>query len=362
MTPLPPMDATAQSSSHVIRPRLPAWAINLGLTVLIAALYPIDRVMERHMDPYFLRVLILVGINVILATSLNLINGITGQFSLGHAGFMAVGAYVVGSAMESFQPGYGATMLVFPALLVLGGVLAAAAGLAIGIPTLRLRGDYLAIATLGFGEIIYVIINATEHVGRFHVGGASGLHGIPIVTNFFWTYVVATVCVVSVWRLAYSTKGLAFRAVREDEVAAAAMGVDTTYYKVLAFVIGAFFAGVAGGLLATFDGSLAPDSFRFTRSIEIVVMVVLGGAGSITGSLLAAGVLTVLPEVLRQFADWRMIVYSLALILTMLLRPEGLLGSREIWWTKRRQNHLGRGGDVVPGANAMAGKGGTGEA
>jgi branched-chain amino acid transport system permease protein len=167
---------------------------------------------------------------------------------------------------------------------------------------------------------------------------------------------MAVVCVVCVWRLAYSTKGLAFRAVREDEVAAAAMGVDTTYHKVAAFVIGAFFAGVAGGLLATYDGNLAPESFRFTRSIEIVVMVVLGGSGSITGSILAAVVLTFAPEFLRFFADWRMVIYSLVLILMMLLRPEGLLGSREIWWTKRRQQR--RGFDVIPAANApISGKG-----
>jgi branched-chain amino acid transport system permease protein len=197
-------------------------------------------------------------------------------------------------------------------------------------------------------------------VGAFEVGGASGLHNIPILTNFFWVYATAIVCVVAVWRLAYSTKGLAFRAVREDEVAAAAMGVDTTYHKVTAFVIGAFFAGIAGGLLATYDGNLAPESFRFMRSIEIVVMVVLGGSGSITGSILAAAVLTFLPEFLRAFANWRMIVYSLALILAMLLRPEGILGGREIWWSRRKLSYPGRarGLQVVPASNAPVERGG----
>jgi len=331
-------------SPHVVRPTLPAWAINLAIVVLIAALYPLSRLLDRHMDEYYLRIIVLVGINVTLATSLNLINGITGQFSLGHAGFMALGAYAVGSAMHKYDPAGVAGEFALLGLLILGGLIAAAAGLVVGIPALRLRGDYLAIATLGLGEIIFIIINATEHVGPFHVGGASGLHGIPNPRpdlNFFWVYAAAVVCVVTVWRLAYSTKGLAFRAVREDEVAAAAMGVDTTYHKVAAFVIGAFFAGVAGGLLACYDGNLAPESFRFMRSIEIVVMVVLGGSGSITGSILAAAVLTCLPEFLRAFANWRMIVYSLALILTMLLRPEGLLGSREIWWTRRRQGPVG---------------------
>ena len=340
--------------SHVTRPRLPAWAMNLIITLLIDALYPLSAVMEGHMDPYFLRIIVLIGMNVILATSLNLINGITGQFSLGHAGFMALGAYTVGSAMHRYAPGGAGGEFAFLGLLLVGGLIAALAGLVIGVPTLRLRGDYLAIATLAFGEIIFIIINATEGIGHFHVGGASGLHGIPVHTNFFWVYMAAVVCVVAVWRLAYSTKGLAFRAVREDEVAAAAMGVDTTYHKVAAFVIGAFFAGIAGGLLAAYDGNLAPESFRFIRSIEIVVMVVLGGSGSITGSILAAAVLTFLPEVLRAFADWRMIVYSLALILTMLLRPEGLLGSREIWWSRRKLNYAPeeRRLEVVPAANA----------
>jgi branched-chain amino acid transport system permease protein len=331
---------SSQPQSHVIRPRLPVWLINLSITLFILALFPTGRAMEKYMDPYFLRIVILIGLNVILAASLNLINGITGQFSLGHAGFMALGAYVTGSAMQRYDPsgaaGHGMLLLT----LIIGGVVAAVAGLIVGVPALRLRGDYLAIATLGFGEIIYTMINATDHIGRFEIGGASGLHGIPIWTNFFWTYAWVVVCVVAVWRLAYSTKGLAFRAVREDEIAAAAMGVDTTYHKAAAFVIGAFFAGVAGGLLATYDGNLAPESFRFTRSIEIVVMVVLGGSGSITGSILAALVLTFAPEMLRFFADWRMVIYSLVLIITMLVRPEGLLGNREIWWTRRRQRPL----------------------
>jgi branched-chain amino acid transport system permease protein len=327
--------------THVVRPWLPVWVINSIITGLVLLLFPLGGVMEKFMDPYYLRIVNLIGMSVILAVSLNLINGITGQFSLGHAGFMALGAYVTGSAMLHYNPtgaaGHGSFLL----MLIIGGLVAAVAGLAVGIPALRLSGDYLAIATLGFGEIIYTIINATDHIGPFEIGGASGLHGIPIRTNFFWTYATVVVCVVCVWRLAYSMKGLAFRAVREDEVAAAAMGVDTTYHKVAAFVIGAFFAGVAGGLLATYESDLAPESFRFSRSIEIVVMVVLGGSGSITGCILAAVVLTVAPEMLRFFSEWRMVIYSLVLIVTMLVRPEGLLGSREIWWRRRVQRTAG---------------------
>ena len=328
-------NAALTSQSNVVRPRLPVWVLNLLITVFVVSLYPLNGVLEKFMDPYYLRIVIFIGMNIILATSLNLFNGITGQFSLGHAGFMALGAYVTGSAMLRYNPEGMAGSFAQLGMLVAGGIVAALAGLVVGIPALRLRGDYLAIATLGFGEIIYTIINATDQIGKFEIGGASGLHGIPIRTNFFWTFAFAIVCVVCIWRLAYSTKGLAFRAVREDEIAAAAMGVDTTFYKVTAFVIGAFFAGVAGGLLATYDGNLAPESFRFSRSIEIVVMVVLGGSGSITGAILAAVVLTCAPELLRFFSDWRMVIYSLALIVTMLVRPEGLLGRREIWWRRR---------------------------
>ena len=328
--------ASIASTSHISRPRLPVWVINSALVLLIAAMWPLHRVLAENMNPYYLRILILIGLNVILATSLNLINGITGQFSLGHAGFMAIGAYAAGSLMKYFGPTGTQSAIALPALLAVGGFWAAVAGLLVGIPTLRLRGDYLAIATLGFGEIINTLIVNTEQIGPFEIGGSSGLHGIPIRTDFFWAYAAAIVCVASVWRLAYSAKGLAFRAVREDEVAAAAMGIDTTYYKVLAFVIGAFFAGVAGGLYATFDGNLAPESFRFMRSIEIVVMVVLGGSGSVTGAVVAAAVLTYLPEQLRFSNEWRMVIYSLALILMMILRPEGLLGGRELFRWRRR--------------------------
>jgi branched-chain amino acid transport system permease protein len=309
------------------------------------------------MDPYFLLIVVLIGINVILATSLNLIIGITGQFSLGHAAFMGLGAYAAGIVLRHYEirePAGGAinalVMLKLAGALIFGGIIAAAAALIIGIPTLRLRGDYLAIATLGFGEIVFVLIINTEQIGPFYVGGNSGLHGIPIYLNtrFFWTFFWVVVCVVCVWRLVYSTKGKAFLAVREDEIAAAAMGVNTTFYKVAAFAIGAFFAGIAGGLSAIVTGKLDPSSYRFMRSIEIVVMVVLGGSGSISGAILAAAILTFLPEGLRFLKNvtsenfpvnqFRLIIYSLVLIVMMLLRPGGLLGRRGLWFTRRRLN------------------------
>ncbi len=323
---------------------IPAWVVNVGLTILIFALYPLDRLMQANLDDYYYLILVQIGLNIILATSLNLINGITGQFSLGHAAFMAIGAYTTGSILRHYAFGHTGEpkyVAMFFGVLLLSGLLAAVAGLLIGIPVLRLRGDYLAIATLGFGEIIHTLIINTDQIGPLPIGGASGLHSIPLFNNFFWTYAVVVVCVVCIWRLVYSTKGKAFLAVREDEIAAAAMGVNTTYYKVAAFMIGAFFAGVAGGLSGTLTGNLDPESYRFMRSIEIVVMVVLGGSGSITGAIIAAAVLTYLPEGLRYVKEWtgedlRMVIYSVLLILMMLIRPEGLLGRREIWWTRKR--------------------------
>ncbi len=328
------------------RPFLPAWVVNVALVLLIVCLWPMNTLFEARLDSYFLLVLTLIGLNIILATSLNLINGITGQFSLGHAAFMAIGAYVTGVVLKHHvTPGEASTFgagAMFIGLVLLGGLAAAAAGLLIGIPVLRLRGDYLAIATLGFGEIVYTLIINTEKLGAYQVGGASGLHAIPAMNNFFWTYAFVVICVATIWRLVYSTKGKAFLAIREDEIAAAAMGVNTTFFKVAAFMIGAFFAGIAGGLWAALNGSIDPQSYRFMRSFEIVVMVVLGGSGSISGVIIAAVLLTCLPEALRPVKnltgeDFRMIIYSLLLIGMMLLRPQGLMGNRELWWTRRRR-------------------------
>ena len=303
----------------------------------LAGLLLLDVLLPRLLNPYLRQVAVLCGINVILAVSLNLINGFTGQFSIGHAGFMAIGAY--GSAMFSLHVGerwvsalaglgipavIAAGFALFVALL-LGGVLAAIAGYLVGLPSLRLRGDYLAIVTLGFGEIIRVLITNIDAVGA-----SRGLPGIPPWANFFWVGLgVAAVIMLSV-HLARSTHGRALFAIRDDEVAAEALGVDTTSYKVLAFVIGAFFAGIAGGLFAHYLSYLNPNSFTFIKSIEVIAMVVLGGMGSITGSVIAAILLTILPEVLRPVKDLRMIIYSLMLVILMITRPQGLLGDREL--------------------------------
>lgn len=287
-----------------------------------------------QINPYFLDVIISIGINVILAVSLNLINGYTGQFSLGHAGFMAVGAYASAALTMFLGPkllpeGAGllarsATGAWFLASLVGGGLAAAMAGLLVGIPSLRLKGDYLAIVTLGFGEIIRVIFRNVESVG-----GALGLNGIPAYTTLFWTFGFAAVTIYVVTCAVHSTYGRGFLAVHDDEIAAEAMGINTTRYKITAFVIGAFFAGIAGGLYGHFKLSIDPKGFDFVRSIEIVVMVILGGMGNTAGVIAAAILLTLLPEWLRKFQDYRMILYSAALIALMLLRPQGLFTFRK---------------------------------
>jgi branched-chain amino acid transport system permease protein len=315
----------------------------LAIVVLLGVGYGLDRIPIGGMA-YYKRVIVLMGINVILAVSLNIINGHAGQFSLGHAGFMAVGAYfsafltffyfapIVDKMPEGSQQ-FAAQNGFLLLSVLLGGGLAAVAGFLVGQPSLRLRGDYLAIVTLGFGEIIRVLILNIDKIGA-----ARGLSGIPKWADFFWVYFFAFLTVLISWRLVKSSVGRAFLSVREDEIAAEAMGVDTTKYKVKAFVIGSFLAGVAGGLFAHFMMYLNPTMFMFIKSFEVVAMVVLGGLGSISGSIVAAIIITFLPEGLRPVKNYipggqdpRMVIYSLMLITLMLTRPQGLLGRRELW-------------------------------
>ncbi|MBS2021101.1 MAG: branched-chain amino acid ABC transporter ATP-binding protein/permease [Deltaproteobacteria bacterium] len=288
-----------------------------------------------------------IGIAIILAVSLNLVNGLTGQFSIGHAGFVAVGGYT--SALLLMRgPQDDPFRLYFLFTIFAGACMAAVAGYLVGKPSLRLKGDYLAIVTLGMGEIIRVIIENTPLLG-----GAIGLSPIPQRADFAWIFMGAIATILLARRLRNSTHGRAFLAVREDEVAAESMGVDTTGYKVRAFVISAGIAGAAGALSGAFEGNLAPQSFTFVRSFEVVAMVVLGGMGSITGSVLAATVLTLLPEALRslppitigtmsfQLVNLRMVLYAVALVVLMLVRPRGLFGTSELWdlvstWRKKR--------------------------
>src|ERR1700735_679964 len=240
-----------------------------------------------------------IGISIILAVSLNLINGYTGQFSLGHAGFMAVGAYAAGVITNQFTASNPILAnAAFLGALLVGGLLAAVAGLLVGIPTLRLRGDYLAIVTLGFGEIIRVIVQNMDAVGGAR--GYSVNHGWE---NFFWTFGIAAVTVYVIVTLVHSTYGRGFIAVQDDEIAASAVGINPTKYKVTAFVIGAFFAGIAGGLYAHSKQYLTPDGFGFMKSIEIVVMVILARLGNTPAVILGAILLTLLPEGLRSLGD-----------------------------------------------------------
>ena len=338
--------------------------VALVLCAVLAALVP----QIPYITPYRYDILIGIGINVILAVGLNLVNGYTGQFSLGHAGFMAVGAYTASWLTLRFGYSFGAsptaTTAVFVAMLVAGGLAAGLAGLLVGIPSLRLKGDYLAIVTLGFNEIIKGVIQNAEPLGA-----QRGLGGMVQHTNFFWTFALATLCIYVVVSLVNSTYGRGFLAVRDDEIAAEAMGINTTKYKVLAFVIAAISAGVAGGLYAHFKQFIHPEGFNYLRSVDIVVMVILGGMGNTAGVACAAVLLTILPEALRNFAHsdtltnaihWafgrlspehftsadeltrgffenRMILYSLLLIILMLTRPQGLFGALGAPQTARRR-------------------------
>jgi branched-chain amino acid transport system permease protein len=309
---------------------------NLVLMIGLACLALLTPLVAR-ISPYYYDILIGIAINLILAVSLNLINGDTGQFSLGHAGFMAVGAYVSAwiTLAANAPAGFAGTATFLGALLA-GSLAAALTGLVVGIPSLRLRGDYLAIVTIGFNEIIKGAIQNAEPLGA-----QRGLGGMEKYTGFFMAFAAAAVTIFVIHNLVRSTYGRGFLATHDDEIAAEAIGINTTRYKVTAFVVGAFFAGLAGGLYAHFKQFIHPEGFGFMRSMDIVVMVILGGMGSMVGVCLAAVLLTVLPEVLRylshlellpdavrRIAENRMILYSILLIVLMLARPQGLFTFR----------------------------------
>lgn len=291
----------------------------LSLAACIAIYVMFEVMMETEFIGAFWQLnIVLICINIILAVSLNLITGFTGQFSIGHAGFMAVGAYM--SAVFTVKLGMS-----FAAGIMAGAAAAAVLGFAIGLPTLRLRGDYLAIATLGLGEIIRITI-----LNIPYVGGASGLMGIPRYTNFTWAFFAMIITIFFIKNFINSSHGRACISIRENEIAAEAMGVDTTKYKVVAFTIGAAFAGVAGGLFSHYFYIAHPASFTFMKSFDILTMVVLGGLGSITGSITAAILLTYISAALASYPEWRMVVYSLLLIILMIYRPQGLFGNKEL--------------------------------
>ena len=303
---------------------------NLKFVLLLLAISAAAQGLATVMPPYFSELFTLACINAILAVSLNLVNGLSGQFSLGHAGFMAVGAYTSASVnvfFLSFLHGNPAgDQLALVLSLVAAALVSALAGYVVGLPSLRLKGDYLAIVTLGFGEIIRVIILNIQTVG-----GARGFIGIPTTSTPFLVVFVLVLSVLLTHRFVMSSHGRALLAIRENEIAAEAMGVNTTYYKVQAFVVSAAGAGVAGGLFAHYLSYINPSSFDFMKSVEIVIMVVMGGMGSVSGSIVAAFILTFLPEALRPLqdithVDLRMVIYGFVLIVAMLVMPRGIAG------------------------------------
>jgi len=349
-----------QERVAALRPALP---VTVGKSVLpfavaILLAFVMDKVVGPMVGATWSKILLDVGIAILLAGSLNVVNGYAGQFSIGHAGFMLAGGYAAAwltfygsvhwfGTKETVGGFLGSGQLLFLAGCMLGGVIASIFGIVVGLPSLRLRGDYLAIVTLGFGEIVRVLGQITARqpknvaaikersMGELanNLGGAEGFSQIPGYTTMFFVYFFAFLLLVLAYRLKYSSKGRALLAVRENEIAAEAMGIDTTKAKVVAFIFSAFFAGIGGSLYAHQVGALDPKELGFMKSIDLVIIVVIGGMGSITGVVLGATILVVLPEIFRQFADYRMIAYALALIIVMILRPQGIMGVKELWET-----------------------------
>ncbi len=285
---------------------------------------------------YYFQILTIIMINSILAVSLNLVSGYTGQLSLGHATFMGLGAYAATLFTLKLH-------LPFLVSIISGATVAAFFGFIIGVPTLRLKGDYLAIATLGFGEIMKNILLNLQITG-----GPMGLRGIPKVTNIYVATAALILVIFSLNRIMNSRVGKSFIAIREDELAAEAMGINTTRFKILAFIIGAFYAGMAGGLYAFLFRYINPKDFGFMKSIEILCMVVLGGMGNTYGAVLGAFIITVLPELLRSvspvIAQYRMVLYGLLLVIMMIVKPQGIISGSSLSNRIKRKKLLEKGG------------------
>jgi len=290
---------------------------------------------------YYIQILIFIGINSISALGLHVVTGLTGQFSLAQAAFSGIGAYA--AALMSLKAGAP-----FPLALFVGIVIAAFVSLIVGWPSLRLRGDYLAIATLGFGEVFRVIMLNSEFTGK-----ALGIHGVPKETNFAWTYISLAVCVGIVYLLTKSRIGRALMTVRDDEAVAEAFGTKLSKYKLLAFVLSGAFAGLSGGLYVHFLLYVNPADFGVMKSVEVLLYIIIGGLGSIPGVIVGTALLTGLPELLRGFAQYRMLVYGLLLVILMIYRPQGILGSSDSPGIRRLLGRLtqslqrGKGGNGI---------------
>jgi branched-chain amino acid transport system permease protein len=321
-------------------------ARRLGIALATAlVLYGVGWLLQDGLIEYAQRIVLLAGINVILAVGLNLINGTTGQFSIGHAGFMAVGAYgaaycgvqMAPSVQALLGPGALADAVTFNLALLIGAALAALAGLMVGAPSLRLRGDYLAVVTLGFGEIIRISFNNAQFLGAATGYFGDTPAGLPAYTSFFWVYAWAIAIVILLRNLTFSQTGRSLSAIREDEIAAEAMATPTTRLKVLAFSLSAATAGIAGGLFAYMQSGIRPEDFRFDKSIDMVVMIIIGGLGSISGAVVGGIFVAVTLELMRDLQEYRLVLYALLLIAIMLLRPQGMFGKRELSEVLRRR-------------------------
>ncbi len=299
-----------------------ALPILLAVGFVLSIVIPITDIINEYIQ----LILIYVGINVILTLSLNLINGYMGEFSVGHAGFMAVGAYVSSILTTMILPA-GWHQWTFPLVVLAGGVGAALVGLVVAIPSFKTRGDYLAIVTLAF---LMIVKSVFENIDA--VGGPRGIPGVPKLTTMPWTYLWMVLAILVIRNFVYSNFGRGVLSIREDEIASDLMSVNTRQVKLLAFTLSSFFAGIAGALFAHILQFISPRVFDIIKSTDILIMVYLGGIGSITGSIIGATIYTVLLEVLRPLGMWRMVLMPLVLVLLMIFRPRGILGMREIRW------------------------------
>ncbi|QAT60609.1 branched-chain amino acid ABC transporter permease [Acidilutibacter cellobiosedens] len=315
----------------------------LYICIFLVILY----ILNKTLDPYKLRILNLCGIYVVLGLSLNLINGFTGLFSLGHAGFMAIGAYTTALLtmppamkemnffMQPIVPFLANVEWPFLQALLMGGLVSAMMGFFIGAPVLKLTDDYLAIATLGFAEIIRVVFTNLQGI----TNGALGLKGIPATTNVWWSWGMAILTILLLKYLMKGSYGIAFKSIKDDEIAAQAMGINLFKHKIMSFTIGSFLAGIGGGLLGNLLGTIDPNMFRFPLTFNILLIVVLGGLGSIKGTTVAAVIITIMMEALRFLDEsinlgfisfegipgMRMVVFSVLLMAVVIFRKEGLL-------------------------------------
>jgi branched-chain amino acid transport system permease protein len=334
-------------------PGKPRWPLRaLVVAGVVGLLYGAGLGLEGGLNEYVQRIVLIAGIDVILAVGLNLINGTTGQFSIGHAGFMAVGAYAcafVGVQLAPLVagvlgPGAVADGVTFNLALLVGALLAGIAGFCVGLPSLRLKGDYLAIVTLGFGEIIRIVFNNAQFLGAATGYSGDSAAGLPPYTSFFWVYLWVVAIIVVVRNVTFSQTGRSLVAIREDEIAAEAMATPTTRLKVLAFSLSAATAGIAGGLFAHMQSGVRPEDFKFDKSIDMIVMIIVGGLGSISGAAVGGIFVAVSLELMRSLQQYRLVLYALLLIVIMLVRPEGLLGQRELPALFRRRKARAEGG------------------